>query len=60
MQEDYLRKLAPNVHIVRGDLDTDKSYPEEKVVRIGDFKIGLCHGHQIVPWGDPGQLTRFE
>lgn len=19
---------------------------------IGQFKIGLCHGHQIVPWGD--------
>ena len=58
--DDYLRKLAPNVHIVRGELDTDKSYPEEKVITIGDFKIGLCHGHQIVPWGDPESLANLQ
>ena len=28
------------------------SYPEKKVVTVGQFRIGLCHGHQIVPWGD--------
>jgi vacuolar protein sorting-associated protein 29 len=22
------------------------------VVTVGAFRIGLCHGHQIVPWGD--------
>lgn len=22
------------------------------MLEIGDFKIGLCHGHQVVPWGD--------
>jgi hypothetical protein len=22
------------------------------VITIGQFKVGLCHGHQIVPWGD--------
>ena len=24
---------------------------------MGQFKIGLCHGHQIVPWGDPESLA---
>ena len=28
------------------------SYPEQKVVSVGQFRIGLTHGHQIVPWGD--------
>jgi len=28
------------------------AYPDQKVVTVGDFRIGLCHGHQIVPWGD--------
>ncbi|MCL4141958.1 UNVERIFIED_CONTAM: hypothetical protein GTU68_031880, partial [Idotea baltica] len=32
-------------------------YPEQKVVTVGQFKIGLCHGHQIVPWGDPDSLA---
>lgn len=26
------------------------------MVNVGQFKIGLCHGHQIVPWGDPESL----
>ena len=33
------------------------TYPEQKVVTVGPFKIGLCHGHQIVPWGDPESLA---
>lgn len=24
---------------------------------VGPFRIGLCHGHQIVPWGDPESLA---
>jgi len=27
------------------------------VVTVGQFRIGLCHGHQIVPWGDPDALA---
>jgi vacuolar protein sorting-associated protein 29 len=26
-------------------------------VRVGDLKVGLMHGHQIVPWGDPEALA---
>jgi len=57
-QYDFIRTLAPNVHIARGDMDevTDK-FPEDVVVQIGQFKIGLCHGHQVVPWGDDESLA---
>ena len=53
-----LRNLAPNVHCTRGDFDdASLALPETKVVQIGDFKIGLLHGHQSVPWGDLGSLS---
>jgi vacuolar protein sorting-associated protein 29 len=25
-------------------------------VEVGEFKIGLVHGHQLIPWGDPQAL----
>jgi len=50
--QDYLRTLASDAHFVRGDFDENTTFPETKVVTIGQFKIGLCHGHQLVPWGD--------
>lgn len=56
-QFEELRGLAPNVHVVQGGFDDDPLYPETKVVQIGQFKIGLIHGHQIVPWGDPNALA---
>lgn len=31
-----------------------------QVVQIGDFSIGLCHGHQVVPWGDPESLANLQ
>lgn len=40
------------MHAVRGDFDDLPSLPETKVVQIGNFKFGLIHGHQVVPWGD--------
>lgn len=33
------------------------SYPEQKVITVGAFRIGLCHGHQIVPWGDQDAIS---
>ncbi|CAM9741430.1 unnamed protein product [Discosporangium mesarthrocarpum] len=56
-QFDELRSLAPNVHVVRGDFEEATSFPESKVVQIGQFRVGLIHGHQIVPWGDPKALA---
>jgi vacuolar protein sorting-associated protein 29 len=61
--EDYLRTLANSVHITKGDMDTGyglKELPETKVVKIGDFTIGLTHGHQVVPWGDPESLANLQ
>jgi len=61
--EDYLRTLASSVHIVRGDLDATGalgSLPEQKVLKIGEFSIGLCHGHQVIPWGDPEGLANLQ
>lgn len=57
---DYLKTVAADVHIVRGDFDENFSYPEQKVVTVGQFRIGLCHGHQIVPWGDPDALAMVQ
>lgn len=54
---DYLKTLASDVHIVRGDFDDNPSYPEQKVVTVGQFRIGLVHGHQVIPWGDPDSLA---
>ena len=44
---DYLRTLASDVHLVRGDFEENTSYPEQKVVTVGQFRIGVCHGHQV-------------
>eukprot|EP00560_Eucampia_antarctica_P006514 CAMPEP_0197824548 /NCGR_PEP_ID=MMETSP1437-20131217/1770_1 /TAXON_ID=49252 ORGANISM="Eucampia antarctica, Strain CCMP1452" /NCGR_SAMPLE_ID=MMETSP1437 /ASSEMBLY_ACC=CAM_ASM_001096 /LENGTH=197 /DNA_ID=CAMNT_0043424211 /DNA_START=15 /DNA_END=608 /DNA_ORIENTATION=+ len=60
-QYEDLRNLAPNVHIVSGDFefnngecdfDSQIVFPDTKVLQVGDFRIGVVHGHQIVPWGD--------
>lgn len=57
---DYLKTLASDVHIVRGDFDENLNYPEQKVVTVGNFRIGLCHGHQVVPWGDTDSLAMVQ
>ncbi|OTF75023.1 Calcineurin-like phosphoesterase domain containing protein, partial [Euroglyphus maynei] len=56
---DYLKTLATDIHIVKGELD-DSNYPDKKVITIGQFNIGLCHGHQIVPWGDEESLSMIQ
>lgn len=51
---DELQSLAPNLHFVSGDWDTESdsitTYPETRVLQVGPFRIGVVHGHQIVPW----------
>eukprot|EP00123_Amoebidium_parasiticum_P003931 comp15240_c1_seq1/m.12004 comp15240_c1_seq1/g.12004 ORF comp15240_c1_seq1/g.12004 comp15240_c1_seq1/m.12004 type:complete len:184 (-) comp15240_c1_seq1:480-1031(-) len=56
----YLKSLANDVHVVRGDADENAQWPETKVVTVGQFKIGLCHGHQLVPWGDKEALGMLQ
>lgn len=45
------------MHVVRGGFDDDTTFPDHKIIQIGQFKIGLIHGHQIVPWGDAHSLA---
>jgi len=62
-----LRSLAPNIHVVSGDSEYNNSisqqndttaeagvttFPETRVVQVGAFRIGVIHGHQVLPWGD--------
>ncbi|XP_035196860.1 vacuolar protein sorting-associated protein 29-like [Oxyura jamaicensis] len=56
---DYLRTLAGDVHVVRGDSES-LNYPEQKVVTVGQFRIGLIHGHQVIPWGDVASLALLQ
>nr|CDJ84318.1 unnamed protein product [Haemonchus contortus] len=57
---DYLRTLSPDVHVVRGEFDDESlKYPDTKVVTVGQFRIGLIHGHQIIPWGDEAMLEQL-
>ena len=56
---DWIRSLANDVHIVRGDFD-DNSLPDSKVINIGEWKIGLIHGYQVIPWGDLEALSNYQ
>ena len=53
---DWLRSLSSDFHGVKGDYD-DGDMPETKLVTIGEFKIGMIHGHQILPIGDTESLS---
>eukprot|EP00243_Klebsormidium_subtile_P006359 TRINITY_DN2696_c0_g1_i2.p1 TRINITY_DN2696_c0_g1~~TRINITY_DN2696_c0_g1_i2.p1 ORF type:complete len:191 (-),score=45.77 TRINITY_DN2696_c0_g1_i2:177-749(-) len=58
--QDYLKGLCTDVHIVKGEYDEVQNYPEHKVLTIGGFKLGICHGHQVVPWGDVESLAMLQ
>ena len=56
---DWLKSLSNDFHKVKGDFD-EGDIPEKKVVQIGEFKIGMIHGHQVLPWGDLDALTNIQ
>ena len=56
---DWLKSLSNDFHTVKGDYD-EGDIPEKKVVQIGEFKIGMIHGHQVLPWGDLDALTNVQ
>ncbi|NWH62707.1 VPS29 protein, partial [Geococcyx californianus] len=35
-------------------------FPEQKVVTVEQFRIGLIHGHQVIPWGDVASLALLQ
>ena len=45
------------IFTIKSFLFQNLAYPEQKVVNVGQFRIGVCHGHQVVPWGDPEALA---
>ena len=65
-QYEALRNLAPSVHVVNGDFeysspqsfsDNPFTFPDTKVIQVGQFRIGVIHGHQVIPWGDHMALS---
>ncbi|KAI9312916.1 Metallo-dependent phosphatase-like protein [Dichotomocladium elegans] len=53
---DYLRTIAGDITVVKGDFDENPSLPQSKVVTHGAIRVGVLHGHQVIPWGDPEAL----
>ncbi|KAL1973088.1 hypothetical protein VTN31DRAFT_6630 [Thermomyces dupontii] len=54
---EFLRQIAPDLHIVRGDFDVDSpNLPLSKVVTHGSLRIGFTHGHTIIPPNDADAL----
>jgi vacuolar protein sorting-associated protein 29 len=49
---DYLRTIAGDVHVVRGDWDENPYFQNSILLQHGSLRIGVLHGHQIVPAGD--------
>jgi vacuolar protein sorting-associated protein 29 len=60
-QYNELCGLAPNVQVVRGDFDNDETlqFPESSVLQVGQFRIGLIHGHQLLPYGSQDAKARL-
>ncbi|KAI9140008.1 Metallo-dependent phosphatase-like protein [Paraphysoderma sedebokerense] len=53
---DWLRSVAPDVQVVKGDYD-DVNMPSTRVITHGPIKIGLIHGHQLIPTLDTETLA---
>ena len=54
---DFLRQTAPDLHIVKGDFDTEaSSLSLSKVVQHGGLRFGFIHGHTIIPQADADAL----
>ncbi|NXY08451.1 VPS29 protein, partial [Pteruthius melanotis] len=49
---DCPRMLAGDIHVVGGTL--------RECCSVGKFRIGLIHGHQVIPWGDAASLELLQ
>ena len=56
----YFRSLSSNVICTKGDLDELGDLPETAVTTVGDVRLGVLHGHQVVPWGDKESLAIWQ
>ncbi|KAK9719217.1 Vacuolar protein sorting-associated protein 29 [Basidiobolus ranarum] len=53
---EYLRTVSSDINVVKGDYDENNAWPLTKIVKHGSLKIGVLHGHQVIPWGDSESL----
>jgi vacuolar protein sorting-associated protein 29 len=54
---DFLRSIAPDLQVVKGDFDVEApNLALSKVVTHGSLRIGFTHGHSIIPPGDSDSL----
>lgn len=56
---DWLKSLGGTLHITKGDYD-EGNHPESKVFTSNGWKIGVIHGHQIIPWNDKEALNSYQ
>ncbi|KZT54173.1 Metallo-dependent phosphatase [Calocera cornea HHB12733] len=54
---EYLRGIASEVHVVRGEYDDNPTFPMSLTATHGPLRIGVIHGHQSVPLGDLDALA---
>ncbi|KAF8479368.1 Metallo-dependent phosphatase-like protein [Gautieria morchelliformis] len=54
---EYLRTVAADVNVVRGDYDEDPKYPLSLTLSHSPIRIGVIHGQQCVPTGDIDSLA---
>eukprot|EP01104_Vermistella_antarctica_P012988 TRINITY_DN3854_c0_g2_i1.p1 TRINITY_DN3854_c0_g2~~TRINITY_DN3854_c0_g2_i1.p1 ORF type:complete len:200 (-),score=44.23 TRINITY_DN3854_c0_g2_i1:259-858(-) len=57
---EFLRGLGSEVSVTKGEFDELTGLPETKVVTLGQFRVGMTHGHQVVPWGDQKGLEELQ
>lgn len=55
-----MKSISPDVVMVQGEFDESVKWPDTAIKNIGDFKIGVCHGHQVVPNGDREALALLQ
>jgi vacuolar protein sorting-associated protein 29 len=53
---DYLRTIASDVNVARGDYDMNPAFPFSLTLTHSPLKIGVIHGHQCVPIGSIDSL----
>lgn len=53
---DFLRQIAPDLHVVKGDCDETPNLPLSKVITHGSMRIGFTNGYTIVPNSDADAL----
>ena len=52
----WLKKLAPEVYVVKGNMDYLK-LPPQVVIVVEDLKVGVYHGSGVYPRGDLAKLA---